>query len=96
MSAVVGFAGDITSFIIGTAMMLAFFWFILSYWLDGARLILASVGIAFGLYAAGALLAPDLALGWRLLAVLAFLLLGAATARYWLWRESRKYGPRND
>ena len=95
MSAILGFAGDMTSFVVGTLMSLAFFWFILSYWLDGAKLILGSVAFTFGLYISGALLAPGLGLGWRLLAILVFLLLGAATARYWIWRDARNHGPGN-
>jgi len=92
VSGVLGFAGDLTSFVVGLLLSLAFFWFFLSYWLDGAKLIFACVGITFALYAAGALLAPDQALGWRLLVALGFLLLGVVTARIWLRREASKYG----
>jgi hypothetical protein len=93
VSALVGFAGDMFSLWAGIVIGLAFWWFLLSYWLDGAKLILATVGVNAAFYLAGALLAPDLALGGRLLAVLGVALGAALVARYWLWRESRKYGP---
>ena len=95
MSALLGFAGDAASLAVGIAMSLALWWFILSFWLDDAKLILGSVGITAAFYGAGALFAPGMALGSRLLLLFAIAGVAAMIAKYWLWRDSRKYGPRN-
>ncbi len=96
MNALIGFAGDAVRLWLGIVGGCALFWFILGYWLDGNRLILAAVGLTASFYLAGALLAPDLGLGDRLLAVLAIGLGAALVAKYWLWREAGKYGPRDE